>query len=400
MRVHVALLCTFVVARVAAAEEALVDPTPGAEKAVAHDHETSDQATIRLLLERVAALEARVAELEGGTRRPETESAAAAERQVDQAAAAPGEPKPASQPPPELVASADEQNPLIRAAFQRTLIERGGLLLPPRTIDIDTSVRYLNSSTERVVIDGFTILPVLVVGDIVSERVRRELTETSATARIGLSHGLQVDIRVPVARQTQSVITADNKEETARESGLGDVEVALSRQLRHSGGRGPDVLGSLRWKTTTGANSLALDGGLVLGTGYDSLATSVTAVKVLDPAVLFGGLSYTYSLPTEAAAGKLQPGNSYGFNVGLAIALNLNTSLSFTYEQQFVHRSVLNESAILGSDLSTGVFSVGASVGLNDTRSLNFSMGVGVTEDSPDLLLNFSVPLRKRLRQR
>lgn len=394
---QLAAFCTLLMAAPTRAQRA-DDAAAPAPKTSREGGRASKRTTIRHLLERVAALETQVAELTAAkpaehdareTRTAATVASSPADRQEPSTGDAAG-----------LMPTPEDQNPLIQAAFQRTLIERGGLLLPPRTIDIDTAVRYVNSSSERIVIDGFTILPVLVVGDIVSERVRRDFTEVAATARFGLPHDLQVDIRVPYARQKQNVITAESQETADAESGFGDAEIALSRQLRHSGGKGPDLLGSLRLKTTTGENPLALDGALVFGTGYPSLTASVTAVKVLDPAVLFGGLSYTKTYSAHTQAGELSAGNSYGFNVGLAIALNLDTSLSFAYEQQFVRRSYLDAQAILGSDLSTGVFSIGASIGRGDSSSLNFSMGAGVTEDSPDLVLSFSAPLRKRLQPR
>ena len=363
--------------------------------ATAQESAQLDSDIVAALLQRIEVLEAQVAAL-----------------QATAASGAPQAAAPVPVEPPEPVASAvaaagpeaapvevdpDEQDRLITAAFQRTLIERGGLLLPPGVVDFDPGLRYMNSSSERIVIDGFTILPVLIIGDIVSERVRRELTELSGTARFGLPRGLQLDVRLPMAYQKQRVVTAESTQETTSDFDVGDLELGVSRQLRRSTGAGPDLLGSLRWKTTTGSDPFeARDDELVLGSGYRSLNVALNAVKVVDPAVFFGGLNYTYNASSHVSFGKFEPGNSYGFDLGMAIALNLSTSLSFAYDHQFARRSVVNHIGIPGSDTSTGVFSVGASYSLNDSRNFNFALGVGVTEDSPDVLIDFSLPLRFR----
>jgi hypothetical protein len=376
---------------------AVAQDTESAPSAAVSSSSAPGDELVRELLARIAALEAKVEALEA--RSPaaaSVEAANAAPANVSGGVITSPAAEMAAAVPP-LQSDQEEQDRLISAAFQRTLIERGGLLLPPRTLDIDPALRYSNSSTDRIVIDGFTILPVLVVGDIVSERVQSTFTELSATARIGLPRNMQVDVRLPFAYQKRNLVTAENAESAFSASDFGDLEIAFNKQLRHNTRGGPDLLGSLRWKTKTGDNPFdAETGQLIVGTGYNALNASFTAVKVLDPAVFFGGLSYTYNDAIGTPFGEFQPGSSYGFDLGMAIALNLNTSLSFAYDQQSSHHSEIDGVPIPGSGLTTGIFSVSASYGLSDTRTVNFSVGLGVTEDSPDVLVNFSMPLRKR----
>ena len=77
----------------------------------------------------------------------------------------------------ELLEESDDSHKdrLIEQAFERTLIERGGLLLPWRSFSIEPSMTYIHSSSDNIVVDGFTVLPVLIIGDIVSEKVDRDL---------------------------------------------------------------------------------------------------------------------------------------------------------------------------------------------------------------------------------
>lgn len=336
----------------------------------------------------IAALEARVAMLEARLRALEETAAGNSSRR-------PAARDNSARSGAELKADPRDQERLVRAAFQRQLLERGGLLLPPGKLDVDLAFRYLTTSSDRIVVDGFTILPVLVVGDIVSERVRHDFAEVSATARLGLPWDMQATLRVPAAYQERRVVTAENEEDGRYDFGLGDVEIELSRQLHRSRGDWPDLLGSLRWNTRTGGNPLnAAPDELVLGSGYDSLGATLTAVSVADPAVFFGGVSYSHNFATDSDLGRYQSGASYGFNLGLALALNLRSSLSFSYDHRFTDRGTIDGNPIPGSRTSTGVFSVGASYSPVAGRTIDLSIGVGVTEDAPDLLLTTSLPLR------
>ena len=317
-----------------------------------------------------------------------------------------------AQSPPEPAApilnelAADEQNRLVRDAFERTLIDRGGLLLPPRTFNAEGMYSYVHSSADNVVIDGFTIFPILVIGDIVSERVDRDLNLGAMTLRFGLPWDSQLEARVPFGHEKLRVFSADGDETRFTDSGVGDVSIALSHQIFRGDGTWPDVLMSAGIKFDTGADPFKADEReIFVGSGYLSGNLSLTGVKVVDPLVFFAGLSYTYNASTkkkfETQDGdpvrlRFEPGNSWGFNLGMAIALNINSSLSFTYDQQFTKKSRLGGESIPGSYATTGVFSIGSTYSFTDRLTTDFKVGIGVTEDSPDVIFSVAVPLRGR----
>lgn len=355
-------------------------------------------ALIERLVGRIDELESRVLELEAETG-SDRAGASGAAIVADRAGA--GNEDDDDEPLLELTEEERrEQERLVRTAFQQTLIERGGLLLPPGSLDVEASLAYTHSSAENIVIDGFTILPVLVVGDIVSEKVHRDMLQTSATVRVGLPWDSQLDVRLPFGYQRQRSFSADGVESTTSASELGDVTLGYSRQLTRSNGRWPDFLASLRWKTTTGTGPFDLldgeDAVTALGTGYDSLNLSVTGIKVVDPVVYFGSVNYSINYARDEEIGRYDPGDSIGLSLGMAVALNLNSSLSFAYEQQFTRRARLDGAGVPGSYLTTGIFSVGGSFAVSDTLSADFSVGIGVTQDSPDLQLAASFPFRLR----
>lgn len=283
----------------------------------------------------------------------------------------------------------------LRSAFERTLIDRGGLVLPSGTFEVDASMSYSHSSAEALTIDGFTIFPVLIVGDIVSERIRRDTMTAAATARLGLPWGMQAELRVPYIHDESSRLSASGEEDRLSRSGLGDVELAFSRQLWSANDGGLDLLGTLRWKTATGDDAFAASTQqLALGSGFNAVSASVTAVSVLDPVVFFGGLSYTHTFSDEKADLRIAPGDAFGLQFGTALALNLDTSINFAFAQQFTRRTEVNGRELPGSYVNTGTLSIGLSRVLMSGTSFDSSLVIGLSEDSPDLQLAFSMPFR------
>jgi long-subunit fatty acid transport protein len=120
----------------------------------------------------------------------------------------------------------------------------------------------------------------------------------------------------------------------------------------------------------------------------------LSTVKVVDPVVYFGGLNYTKNYGTREEFGYFEAGDSWGFNIGMAIALNLNNSLSLAYDQQFSSRSELDDTGIPDSYFTTGVFSVGSSYTFGSGTTLDLKLGIGLTKDSPDVILSTALPFR------
>jgi hypothetical protein len=160
------------------------------------------------LLQRIETLERELAALRGGAA-PDT-----APGPAGNAEASVPVPSAAAPPPTASAALVDEDEQLARAALDRALVSRGGLLLPRWTLEFEQNATYFNASSDRISIDGFTILPVLVVGDIVSERVQRDIVRVAFTTRIGLPGAFQADVRLPYGYEKARTISAENQEQS------------------------------------------------------------------------------------------------------------------------------------------------------------------------------------------
>ncbi len=300
----------------------------------------------------------------------------------------------------------NEEDRKARAALDRALIQRGGLLLPSGTLELETSASYFDASSDAISIEGFSILPVLVVGNIVSDRVRRQVAVSNVTARLGLPWNFQLDVRTPYGYEQVRTVTADNKESSQRALGLGDVQVSLSRQIAKEHRAIPDLLANVSFKTKTGKDPFALGNNeIALGTGFYDIQGRITAVKSSDPMILFGSLSYAYNVPAgkmipdpqnagQRILAHFEPGDTSGFQLGGALAVNPETSLTVSWDQAFTRGTTVNGVRIPGSNLVGGTLRFGGSYIYMPGKIIDLSLGVGLTRDVPNLQFTVGVPVR------
>jgi hypothetical protein len=298
------------------------------------------------------------------------------------------------------------------AALDRALLVRGGLLLPAGMLEVDTAASYFSLASDHVTINGFALFPVLVVGDITSERLRRDIFINSVTARLGLNKRTQLDFMVPYGFVLNRTVDATGKQTTQSQFGLGDMIGGVSYQFANEHGSVPDLLGSLHFKSTTGVTGYNLQSAETsLGTGFNGLTAAVTAAKTNDPLVFFGSLNYTYNQPAHhtvpisdpsnpdvtSEVAYIRPGHSYGFQLGSVLSLNPETSMTVGWDQLFTTQSKLNGEPLPASYLVEGSLRVGTSYMFAPGRMMDVTMGVGLTPDTPNLQFSVSLPFRRTL---
>jgi len=296
-------------------------------------------------------------------------------------------------------------------ALDQALIVRGGLLLPSGTLEIDNTTSYFSASADHLTVDGFALLPVLVVGDITSERVREDYLLPAFTARLGLPHKLQGDFTIPYGYELIRTVDAENVQSSSSSFGLGDISFGLSRQFVTEHGKWPDMLANVRFKTTTGKDPYNLASSQVaLGTGFPGLQGNLTMAKSSDPVVFFGNLNYTANLsathtvpandptnPQATMVGHFNPGSSVGFQIGSILALNPETSMTVSWDQRFTRSTQLNGVDIPASYLVEGTLRLGTSYLYAPGRTIDLSFGVGLTPDTPNLQFSVGLPFRMGL---
>lgn len=294
-------------------------------------------------------------------------------------------------------------------------VERGGLLVGKGKWNLDCRLAYAHFSRNVIFIDGVAILPVLVVGEVAVEHIRRDVIIGSVAGRYGVTDKLQVELKIPYRFQNdQSSIpeATPPQEKSITDLGLGDIELGGFYQLPVSRVPETKVVLGLRFKTRTGRDVFEIDPTeqLPMGTGFNAARASLTFIHVSDPAAIFGTVGYTHNFarrnllvtyenpetgqPTQDRA-SFYPGSSIEVGGGLAYALNpvlsLNAQVYISHTRAtWVSTSTTTQGRhvpVAGTTLQVASLRFGAVFAESPRASTEISVETGLTTDSPDMVV-------------
>jgi hypothetical protein len=340
----------------------------------------------------------------------------------------PNAPPSAPQAPQGAVGRAPEQAQQ-RQPEVAPIFETPGVLTPHGKLVFEPSIQYGYSSSNRVALVGYTVIPAILIGLLDVREVKRNSTTGAATFRYGVGNRFEVEAKIPYVYRSDSTVSREIFTGTAAErafetsgKGIGDIELGWRYQLNDGGVDKPYYIAGMRFKSRTGRDpfevvtdcatrcvgqnvtgtGLPLD--LPTGSGFYSLQPSVTWLLPSDPAIFFGTFSYTKNFKRgniyrtvlngeRELLGDIDPGNVLGFNVGMGLALNEKASFSIGYDHSSVSRMRQNGQVIPGSvRIQLGTLLLGGSYRLSNNRTLNLSVGAGLTRDTPDVTLMVRMP--------
>lgn len=307
-----------------------------------------------------------------------------------------------------------------------TLFAQPTILTPQGTLVFEPSLQYAFSSSDRVSIVGYSILPALVIGLIDVRSVKRSTWIASAGLRYGLTNRLEIEAKLPyVYRNDDTISRPLNLNSAAAErlfsadgNGLGDIELAARYQLNLPKGNDPFYVAGLRLKTRTGKDPFEVEyleasspqnfgtfqKELPTGSGFYSLQPSLSAVLPTDPAVFFGGINYLWNIKRDVNkevggpgnfVGEVDPGDSIGINLGMGLSLNERSAFSIGYEHTWIGKTKVDDtSPDTATSTQLASLLVGYSYRLGKTTNFNLSIGAGLTEDTPDTQITVRLPIR------
>jgi len=271
-------------------------------------------------------------------------------------------------------------------ALERALTRQNIFVLPRGVYELEPAFEYSYRATDALDIVSGTGTPTVTRRDVKQDRL-----ETRLTLRAGLPRESHVEIRVPYVLLRTDRSTADQIEETTHQAGLGDLQLAFTKQLADDRPGRPGVLASATWRAPTGDFVL---GEPSKGSGFHSLQAALTLVKRQDPLVFFGTVSYTAVLKRSHDGKEIDPGNPVDLKVGAMLAASPRTSLRGGFELSRNGRTQLNGAAVPGSDAAVGMLQIGLATLLSRRSLLDVELKMGMTPDTPDFAVVVSVPVR------
>ncbi len=291
-------------------------------------------------------------------------------------------------------ASADSDVTSIKKteSIERTLQQKGSILLPKGTLTAEPSFTYAHFSSNRITVNGILLLDAFAIGDIATERIRRDIFVETFAFKYGLLNNLQTELKIPFREEHDDFTrTSSTGETTQTAGGLGDIEFGASRQIAWENGIVPDLIAALNVKTNSGEEPYNNDIGL--GTGHWAIRSSLIAAKSSDPVVIFSSLNYTHSFGrTIDNIGEIEPGDTLGYSLGTAIALSYQTAINFSFDHSITFKTQRNNEAVSGSFLNVANFKAGLNWAISERSSVDFAVGVGLTADSPDFTVELRFP--------
>lgn len=316
------------------------------------------------LLQRVEALEKRLAEARPAAPAPSPPAAAP----TAAASPAPEEPEPAR-------------------ALERALLREGGLVLPPKALEVEAAMTYEHRS-----FSGLELLDESGAARVARQSVTRDAAEAALTVRAGLPWSTQVELTVPYASVQDRRAVPGLGEDTERWSGRGNIGLGITTQLANERGPMPGILGSLHWRRAADASASDVPGSLA--TAFSSFQGALTAVKRMDPLVFYGSVSHAVNRAARLGGRDVDPGDTTGLRFGGLFAVSPDASLRFGLDLGRTRKTTVDGVPQVGSDGSTAMLETGLGLRLTPRTMLGVQAGIGLTARSPDFRLGFSLPIR------
>jgi len=218
----------------------------------------SDQPTVSDRDAEIRQLRQQLQEL---TRRLDTLERGSAEAGPSPTAPAPGAPLLAQPAPPARAAEPQISEEELGRALEATLLQRHVLVLPPWSLQLTPDAFYEHQRTS-----GLTAVQVGGVTGVATQDVRVDAAGTDLTLRLGLPAEAQAELVIPYEyERVRTVLGGTTQASTI--SGLGDIQIGLTKQILEEREGRPGLLASFAWKTTTGKTAPVASSVLATSTG-------------------------------------------------------------------------------------------------------------------------------------
>lgn len=297
-----------------------------------------------------------------------------------------------------------------------------GIVTRPGRLTIEPAFSHAHSNATRVAIEGYTVIPALLVGLINISEIQRDIFVGALTFKYGFTSRFEADVRVPWLSVNEDLRERQAFEgtpvDTLRESsgqGLGDVEFSARYQLNDGLEGWPYIIGVFRVKTPTGEGPYDVDQRIVedsdgnpigveleerpTGSGFWSFEPGFSFIYPSDPAVLFGSLSYVWTQEKDQGpenGGTVDPGDVIRFGFGMGFAFNDRTSFSLGYDHSIIRKTSFEANTDLFDAtfdrIQVGSLSFGLSQRLSASTTLSLTVNVGVTENAPNSEITLKLP--------
>lgn len=309
-----------------------------------------------------------------------------------------------------------QANDIASITFDRGIVTR------PGRFTIEPSFSHAHSNSTLVAIEGYTVVPALLVGLINISEVQRDVFVGALSLKYGFTSRFEAALRVPWLSINEDLREREAFQgtpvDTLRESsgeGLGDVELSVRYQLNDGLEGWPYLISTLRVRSPTGEGPYEVERSIVrdsqgnpigiafrerpTGSGFWAFEPGLSIIYPTAPAVLFANFSYAWTQEDDKGlenGGTVDPGDIVRFGFGMGFAVNERTSFSLGYEHSVINKTSFERNTSLTDTqfdrVQVGSLSFGLAQRLSHASSLNLSLALGVTENAPSSEVTIKLP--------
>jgi len=305
-----------------------------------------------------------------------------------------------------------------------------------RPLVLEAGFEYSRYDRTQLTLNGFLALDAIFLGNIAVDNVASDTFKYTLAARYGLTPRWNIGVSAPFLQRFTTYqkggaggsAAAFAEVDQSSDLAIGDTTFNLSYRLLPETVNRPDVVLTGSVIAPTGREPYGIDWQVIetgedadgntfvrfaipeeqaTGNGLWGVGASVSAVKTIDPALVFANLGYTHYFsrsfddlnndPDTVNPGDVELGDSWSWGLGLAFALNDKASLSMSYSQQINGQARTRYEGedwvdLIGSDANSATLNLGLTYALGPKATLVTSLGVGLTPDAPDFTLGVRVP--------
>jgi hypothetical protein len=221
----------------------------------------------------------------------------------------------------------------------------------------------------------------------------------TGSIRYGILPGAEVSLTVPayLATRTTTIFTGSSLDQaTTNIKAMGDISGQVTASLFKETMDWPGVFGYAAVTAPTGPDPYwpVLGMGPIVNplyftqsSGHWNGTVGVTAVKTLEPIIMFGGLSYTHFLKADYAGSVMQPADRYGYNFGLGLAVSERTMIGASVQGIYQQNLAINGKPLIGTSSEAVILTFSLSQRIAMGFFFEPSVAIGMTSDAPSATL-------------
>lgn len=258
-------------------------------------------------------------------------------------------------------------------------------------------VTYTYIGQERIVTDytadGLTLFDI--------ENTNSHTITNTLSADYGVLNNLTANVTLPVISKY-----TDSTKHSGLSNSLGDVNLGARWQPLEARRDRPNltVTGNLRLPSGRSPFKVIAGSGEATGSGVAAVSAGLNVNRIVDPVALFGSLNMTvsaaakdlYQVNGTRVLTRVKPGTSVGFGIGFAYALSYGISTTLSFQEAISAGSKLRFADGLEVKTSTqtsAIVNLGLGYRVSPKTTVNLSVGIGLTDDSPNLSVGLNLPL-------